>query len=135
MKSISPILSAIFLSGCSCAITTVSYSPANRRPSIEVIERAANSSGFRFDRRESGRSSYSKGVLGMHLTPATGGVEFVNSHCPILPFWTQPGRAFEKRWDDMKLILRRLDSDGFPYRKDSQEAKQAGGSDGDKPPC
>ena len=124
MKTIPPILSAIFLSGCSCAITTVSYSPTKRKPSIEVVERAANSSGFRFDRRESGRSSYSKGALGMHLTPTTGVVEFVNSHCPILPFWTQPGRAFEKRWDDMNLMLKRLDSDGFPYCQNSQEAEQ-----------
>ena len=52
----------------------------------------------------------------MHLTPATGQLEFVNSHCPIPPFWIYPGRSFEKRWDDMHTVLKALKDRGVPYR-------------------
>jgi hypothetical protein len=128
MKKILLISSALFLSGCSCAITSVSYSPATRRPSSEVFARAASKSGFRFERGELDLSSYSKGVMGMHFTSTTGRIDFVNSHCPVIPFWTQPERAFEKRWDDMNLMLKQLDSLGFPYRRNEAEHGAAGRS-------
>jgi hypothetical protein len=129
MKIPLAILSVTLLSGCSCAITSISYSPVNRRPSIEKMGKLASDSGFRNYHNESNRRSYRNGVLGMHLTEPSGDLEFVNSHCPMLPFWVQPGRAFDKRWDDMSKMLKTLESAGFPYRLDTQ-AEQAGPSNG-----
>ncbi len=122
------ILSVAFLSGCSCAITSISYSPVNLRPSIERIEQLANDSGFRNYHNESNRYSYSKGGLGMHVRQPSGDIDFVNSHCPILPFWIHPGRAFEKRWDGKVMMLRALDTAGFPYRVNTRAEQASGGN-------
>lgn len=125
MKILFVILSVAFLAGCSCAITSISYSPVNRRPSIERIDKLANDSGFRSYHNESNRSSYSKGGLGMHVRQSSGDIEFVNSHCPMLPFWIHPGRAFDKRWNDKSMMLRALDTAGFPYRVNTRAEQDA----------
>jgi hypothetical protein len=116
MKTLFIILTAAFLSGCSCAITPFTYSPVKRQPSTEVIDKLATDAGFMLEHQKADQLSYSKGVLGMHFTRTSGDIEFVNSHCPILPFWIEPGRTFEKRWEDMKLMIEKLSDDGFPYR-------------------
>jgi hypothetical protein len=63
----------------------------------------------------------------MHLEPESGAIEFVNSHCPILPFWIEPGKAFERRWDDMNLMLNKLAAGGFPYSLSNPKPAEQGG--------
>jgi hypothetical protein len=75
----------------------------------------ASDAGFKANRNEPGLVSYSKGALGMHFATGSGEIQFVNGHCPVLPFWIRPGKAFEKRWEDAELMLKKLDENGFSY--------------------
>lgn len=119
MKHLITIAGIAFLSGCSCLVTSVSHTPVNNIPSQEVIDALATDSGFRNHRKEFNRISY-KGALGLHVTQPSGRLEFVNGHCPVLPFWVHPGESFDKRWDDMDAMLKALEREGFPYRPESK---------------
>ena len=60
----------------------------------------------------------------MHFDPMSGSLEFVNSHCPVLPFWTEPGDAFQERWIAMHKLLSQLENRNYPYELENQ-AEQA----------